>query len=92
MTPTKLPRHRAPFTYPRRPVEPVRPVTGCDTCDLGCDCEGGVEGVGCAHWSCWGRTATNDCPIGTDALRAHMHARTEYRNALYAFQQSSHLR
>lgn len=84
--------HVGYFSRPAKPVEPVRPVVGCQTCHLGCDCEGGIEGVGCEHWGCWGRAATDDCAIGADALRVHMNAYREYSRALLAYQQTSHLR
>jgi hypothetical protein len=77
---------------PSKPTEPVRPPVDCQICSDGCHCEGGVEGVGCEHWGCWGRTATNDCPVGASALRGHMHVCAEYRKALFAYQQTSHLR
>lgn len=74
-----------------RPTEPARPITGCDACDNGCYCDGGIEGIGCEHWGCWGLAATNECP-SADPLREHMHAYTQYRNDLYAYNMQSHLR
>jgi len=83
---------RRGITYrPTKPAEPTRPVTDCATCNDGCDCEGGIEGIGCEHWSCWGRAATNACP-SAEPLRQHMHAMTQYRNDLYAYDQQSHIR
>lgn len=90
MTTTKLPRHGIRYLL-AKPVEPKRPVTECEMCDQGCDCEGGIEGIGCEHWSCWGRAATNECP-SVAPHREHMHACTQYRKDLFAYDQQSHLR
>lgn len=41
-------------------IHPSRLITGCDSCDNGCMCEGGTPG--CEHFGCWGTTPTDTCP------------------------------
>lgn len=74
-----------------KPIEPVRPVTDCETCNLGCDCEGGVEGIGCKHHGCWGRAATHDCPSSA-VLRKHGAAFRQYISDRHDYDQQSHRR
>jgi len=60
-------------SYPCRWLDPrrVAPLSICETCEHGCECDGAAGDTGCGRYGCWGRADGQTAPRcpGADVMR-----------------------